>query len=315
MKNMKLLLAVLFSFLLVQCKKESVPGIVDILSVENLTHNSVVIFSGITNVQGGVGLQFKGVCLDKTVLPVVGKLTFQGTSLDEVLENCMTGISGLEPATRYIVRAYFETNEGIVYSDSITITTKSTDWMTDARDGKRYPVKQFGKQVWMVQNLNYASPGSIVPDNISTNYPAEFGRLYTYVEAVPVCPQGWRLPSDKDWKELEKWIGIPEEELDKTAFRGSPFGGMMKEPGMRLWESQSALHSNNKSGFTVVPSGWYNTDKKEFTFSGLCAGFWVSSDDGKTAFFRSFYAHSDAVSRNSNDINTLQLSVRCIKEL
>jgi uncharacterized protein (TIGR02145 family) len=289
------------------------PGKVKILLVEHLTHNSVVILSEITDVQEGVGLQFNGICVDKSLQKGTCALTFQGANFDGSLESSRTGVSGLEPDTRYIFRAYFETNEGIVYSDTIVIKTLPVDFMTDSRDGKKYPVKTYGNQGWMVQNLDYQTPGSLVFENNPGKYPSEFGKLYSYQEATLACPPGWRLPSDEDWKKLEETLGIPKSDLDKTALRGSPAGGIMKEPGMRLWESESATHSNNKSGFSVVPSGWYRTEKKEFTYSKTCAGYWTTSEDSKTAFTRFFYVNSDAVSRTNSDIQSLQLSVRCIK--
>jgi uncharacterized protein (TIGR02145 family) len=166
----------------------------------------------------------------------------------------------------------------------------------------------------MVRNLNFETPGSVIFQDNKGKIPVEFGRLYPYAEAIHACPPGWHLPSDEEWKKLEKFIGIPESDLDKTAFRGSPSGGMMKEPGMRLWLSESALHSSNKSGFTVVPSGWYRNEKKEFTDPQTCAGFWTFSEDLKAAYTRFFYANTDAVSRNNTEINVLQLSVRCVRD-
>jgi uncharacterized protein (TIGR02145 family) len=313
MKNRLIFFACLFLILMLQNCKEFIPGKVEILTVENLTHNSLMIFSEMTDIQGGVGLQFNGICVDKSFQKDNCTLTFQGTNCNGSVESSQTGVSGLDPDTRYIIRAYFETNEGIVYSDTMQIKTLPVDFMTDSRDGKKYPVKTYGNQVWMVQNLDYQTPGCLVFENNPGKYPYEFGKLYTYQEAILACPAGWHLPSDEEWKKLEECIGIPKDELDKTAQRGSPAGGMMKEPGMRLWESESAQHSNNKSGFSVVPSGWYRIVKKEFTYSKTCAGFWTVSEDSKTAFTRYFYVNSDAVSRTDTDPGSFQLSVRCVR--
>jgi uncharacterized protein (TIGR02145 family) len=313
MKNILILFSQIVILLLFQNCKKFIPGRVDILSVENLTHNSMVVFSEIKDIQSGVGLQLKGICVDKSLLPVAGKQSFTGTDYNGSFESWQTGISGLEPDTRYIIRAYFETNEGIVYSDTMVLQTKPVDFMTDSRNGKKYPVKTYGKQVWMVQNLDYLTPGSLIFENNPGKYPSEFGRLYPYPEAIMACPSGWHLPTDEDWKMLEEIVGIPKSDLDKTALRGSPAGGKMKEPGMRLWESESAKHSNNESGFSVIPSGWYRTEKKEFTYSKTCAGYWTNPEDSEAAFFRFFFVNTDAISRTSQDINSLMLSVRCVK--
>ena len=162
MKNSFLFFVYLFLFLLFNnCKKDFL-GKVEILSVENLTHNSMVVFSEMTDIQGGVVLQFKGICVDKPLTISTNMQSFQGTNYKESVESCQTGVSGLEPDTRYIIRAYFETNEGIVYSDTMVVKTLPVDFMTDSRDGKKYPVKTYGNQVWMAQNLDYHSWQNIV---------------------------------------------------------------------------------------------------------------------------------------------------------
>jgi uncharacterized protein (TIGR02145 family) len=290
------------------------PGKVEILSVDDVTHNSMVVKSSMKDIGRGVGLQSRGTCLSKSASPDLNAMSFTGVPADFPAENCLTGISGLEPDTRYILRAYYETNEGTVYSDTLIIKTKPVNFMTDPRDGRQYPVKQYGKQIWMVRNISFQTPGSILFQYNAGKNTDEFGRLYLYAEAVHACPPGWHLPSDAQWKELEKNIGIPESDLDRTAFRGSPSGGMMKEPGMRLWLSESALHSTNKSAFTVVPSGWYRTEKKEFTDPGTCAGFWSLSEDSASTYARFFYANTDAVSRNKAEIGAFQLSLRCVMD-
>lgn len=313
MKNILFFNATIVLILLFpHCGKQD-PGKVEIVSVDNLTHNSMVVYFEMKDLESGVGLQNKGIWAVKDQPMAADRQSFLGSGHNGSSESCLAGVSGLEPDTKYIIRAYFETNEGILTSDTMVVKTKPIDLMTDSRDGKKYPFKTYGKQAWIIQNIDYQTPGCLVFENNHEKIPAEFGKLYSYQEAGSACPSGWHLPSDEEWKMLEAYIGIPESELDKTASRGSPAGGMMKEPGMRLWESVSAQHSDNRSGFSVVPSGWYRTDKKEFTYSKTCAGFWSGSEDSKTAFLRFFYVNSDAVSRIKMDINSLQLSVRCIK--
>ncbi len=53
-------------------------------------------------------------------------------------------------------------------------------------------------------------------------YSKEYGMLYTFEAAQDVAPEGWRLPTDEDWKILEENLGIPKEELDKLeSWRGT----------------------------------------------------------------------------------------------
>ena len=52
-------------------------------------------------------------------------------------------------------------------------------------------------------------------ENRNQNYSKEYGFLYTYNGALKAVPEGWRLPTDEDWKILEKNVGISEAELEK----------------------------------------------------------------------------------------------------
>ena len=64
---------------------------------------------------------------------------------------------------------------------------------------------KIGNQNWMSQNLNvkpgYFSGKSWCYENDLTAC-AKYGMLYDFKAAQDVCPDGWRLPSDKDWREL-----------------------------------------------------------------------------------------------------------------
>jgi len=313
MKKALIILIFVLTLPVLQCRKEIIPGIVEILTIKDLTHNSLVVFSKITDIQDGVGLQYKGICWGKENFPVTDSSSFKGISYQSCLEECMTGMSGLEPDTKYIIRAYFETNCGYVYSDTVIIKTRPIEFFTDQRDGKSYPVKQFGEHIWMLLNLNFSTTGSIFYNNNESFGKLGFGKLYPYAEAITACPPGWHLPSDGEWKELEKCVGVSESDLDKTSTRGSPYGGMMKEPGMRFWESENAKNSNNISGFSILPSGLYNVNKKVFTDPGMYAGFWSVSENLQTAFNRYFYATSDAINRLSSNVAEIKLSVRCVK--
>ena len=50
-------------------------------------------------------------------------------------------------------------------------------------------------------------------------YYANFGNYYTWQEAVDYAPEGWRLPTDEDFKALERELGMSETELDKEGWR------------------------------------------------------------------------------------------------
>jgi uncharacterized protein (TIGR02145 family) len=86
----------------------------------------------------------------------------------------------------------------------------------DYRDQQTYDVIEVGTQKWLGANLNYQIPNSFCYDNKIENC-TQYGRLYNYQEAKTVCPQGWRLPSEADWRELEQQFGMEKSQME--AFR------------------------------------------------------------------------------------------------
>ena len=60
---------------------------------------------------------------------------------------------------------------------------------------------------------------------------ARFGYLYTYEGALIAVPQGWRLPTDEDWKDLELNMGMSEKEINSLEWRGESLGVQIKNPG------------------------------------------------------------------------------------
>jgi len=314
MKNSFLKPCLAMVVLTVASCQDPIPGRININLVEHITHNSVVVQSEILDVGKGVALQFRGICAHKTKIPVTGDLNFKGNYETESGLLFRTGVSGLEPNTRYILRAYCEITDEVFYSDTFSIRTKPVEYLTDSRDGKLYPLKQFGAKIWMIQNLSFQSPGSIWSGDGKKTQPLEFGRLYSYQEALIVCPSGWHLPTDAEWKQLEEVCGVPVSELDKEVNRGAPAGGKMKEPGSRLWETDLTSFATNESEFSVVPSGWYNPAKKEFTSIYSGAGYWSLADQSQRIWGRYFYSTSEGINRISMDTASGSYAVRCVKD-
>ena len=50
-------------------------------------------------------------------------------------------------------------------------------------------------------------------------------------DALQACPSGWRVPSEEDWRVLERALGMSEEEIQKERGRGDPVGKRLKFGG------------------------------------------------------------------------------------
>ena len=72
---------------------------------------------------------------------------------------------------------------------------------TDPRDGQVYPIFAIKTQRWLGRNMNYAMDSSWCYNDNEKNC-EQVGRAYTWESAQQACPEGWRLPTSKDWLSL-----------------------------------------------------------------------------------------------------------------
>lgn len=143
---------------------------------------------------------------------------------------------------------------------------QETGSITDSRDNHIYRIVKIGKQWWMAENLNYlikTDPGCYAK-KLSNCF--KYGRLYTWNTAMNgdsssntnpsgvkgICPLGWHLPSDAEWMELEKSLGMTSEEANSSGFRGSDVGNKLKEADTFHWKNQN-INVTNSIGFTAMP--------------------------------------------------------------
>ncbi len=141
---------------------------------------------------------------------------------------------------------------------------------TDSRDGKTYKTIRIGNQTWFTENLAYkANSGCWAYDDKQSNV-AKFGYLYDWETAKTVCPAGWHLPSDEEWKQLEMALGMTKKEADETGWRGDGIGTKLKSTSG--WESNG--NGTNASGFNALPAGSRDSDGA-FGSAGAGAGLLV----------------------------------------
>ena len=57
-----------------------------------------------------------------------------------------------------------------------------------------------------------------------------YGNLYNWAVTVDdrgVCPDGFHVPSDEEFMELEMYLGMSEEEANSTGYRGTDEGSKL----------------------------------------------------------------------------------------
>jgi uncharacterized protein (TIGR02145 family) len=208
------------------------------------------------------------------------------------------------------------------------------DVLKDTRDGKYYTTVKIGSQCWMAQNLNFGTMVSPVTDQtdngIIEKYCYEdstvncdfYGGLYQWNEMMQydtvegtqgICPEGWFIPEDEDWKMLEGTVdsqfGVGDPTWDLiNGWRGYDAGKNLKS--ISGWYENSGA---DQFGFTLLGGG-YRLTYGSFSNLTRLAYMWTSSkrtgeSNGWSRWFS--YDYND-IFRSYDGFNN-GFSVRCIK--
>lgn len=195
-------------------------------------------------------------------------------------------------------------------SSSSVATVSNVDYgtLTDSRDGKNYKTVKIGSLTWMAENLNYdnsaSATGSIDSSFCYDGIPAnceKYGRLYQEYAATAVCPEGWRLPTADDWRDL-------------TTTAKSEFGdnnGSLRTVGQ--WENTifgDNVTATNASGFSALPAG-YRAKTGECDGEGTKAYFWGEDNMNHYAWILS---NQYDMEKESMQRGYFAYAVRCVKD-
>lgn len=150
--------------------------------------------------------------------------------------------------------------------------------------------------------------------NPSTEFSQSYGRLYTWYTITDnrnICPAGWHVSSDSDWKKLEMFLGMTQIQADATGFRGTDQADQLKESGTTHWVSPNS--GTNSSGFTAIPAGLRGTDGRFYNI--YSAGVWWTGTEKNTdyAWGRTMQTSTSTISRFDQDKKG-GYSVRCVKD-
>jgi uncharacterized protein (TIGR02145 family) len=171
----------------------------------------------------------------------------------------------------------------------------------DKRDDKTYKWVRIGDQVWMAENLAYdAGEGCWAYENDPGNVD-KYGYLYNWETANEVCPDGWQLPNDDEWDELENYVG-------NDGHSGSEGTALKSTSG---WNDNG--NGTDDYGFSGLPGG-YRGSNGDFDLIGS-NGDWWSATEGYTfrAWHRGLHYDNENFIRN-DDYKDYGFSVRCLRD-
>ena len=120
------------------------------------------------------------------------------------------------------------------------------------------------------------SSGAYCQYNNDAGNVGTYGRLYNAFavrDSRSIAPSGWHIPTDTEWKELERYLGMTVSASNNVGWRGSTEGGKLKALG--YWWSPNT-GATNESGFSGLPNGWRN-ESGGFQNMGGTATYWTST--------------------------------------
>lgn len=187
---------------------------------------------------------------------------------------------------------------------------QASETFMDVRDKAIYKFVKIGNQIWMAENLRYnTGKGSGYYDL------GLYGRFYNWNSAKSACPRGWHLPSDVEWKELERTLGMNENKLRSNNYdrNSGDVGKKLKSrSGWRFYMQNG--NGVDLYGFNALPGGYYQTYNKKYMYYGTGITFWTSSDfDGENAITRELGSHYNGIDRDQF-YKVHGCYVRCVKD-
>ena len=195
----------------------------------------------------------------------------------------------------------------------------------DSRDGQTYKTVKIGDQVWMAENLNYASDSSSWCYHNEVSYCSKYGRQYSWSAAMDsvgtwsangkgcgygktcsptypvrgICPEGWHLPTKAEFETLF------------TAVGGSGTACKILKSTIG-WKSSG--NGTDAFGFSALPAGYRNY-RGDYDYEGINAYFWSSTeDDSYYAYYLNLYYSDDDAYLGRRNNKNYGFSVRCVKD-
>lgn len=210
-------------------------------------------------------------------------------------------------------------------------------------DGNQYNAVRMGDQLWMAENLktthfadgteiplstgsSSTTPYRYIPNDNPSNI-SDYGYLYNWAATTRnsssnsnsahvqgICPDGWHVPSDAEWKQLTNYVGGNIQYVCNE-INGNIAKAMASTTGWSYSSNSCAVgndpNSNNASGFSAMPAGGYYRSPNYFSYR---AYFWTADkfNDCNAYSRRLDYNYAD-VERSNHDKSD-GLSVRCVQD-
>lgn len=243
-------------------------------------------------------------------------------------------IGGLVLVVLIIFLVWFFTREGLFpvkeEEQAVSLCPEQITYQGDV-----YNVVEIGKQCWLAENLRTSSyrDGTAIPQLTDStewtedkqgaytcyynqeSFCDDYGALYNWYAVSNekgLCPEGWSVPSQKQWAELERAVcqdlgyqdcqeRFPDE--NDLGWRGTNEGWHLRSAG---------LEGADKYGFKALFGGSRNA-AGPYSFSNEKGFWWTATPSEDFAFARLMDAAHQGIRRIESSKSS-GFSVRCVKD-
>jgi uncharacterized protein (TIGR02145 family) len=222
-------------------------------------------------------------------------------------------------------------------------STSGSGTVTD-QDGNSYPYLTYGDQVWTVKNAEMVTyrDGTPIPQvtdatewaNLTTgawcyyDNDSSKGKLYNWYAVAGIhdndentpnkelAPEGWHVPTDAEWTELENYLIANGYNYDGTTTENKIAKAMASKTGWTTFTGEGAIGNdlslNNSSGFSAVPGGSILGDV--FSGYGSEARLWTSTYYGSDRLYHKRMDFRFSHIYTHNEGATLASSIRFVRD-
>jgi uncharacterized protein (TIGR02145 family) len=333
---------------------QAVAPVVTTLKIDSITSSSASC-EGFVVASGGVPIADRGICYNTTPNPTVSDnhISDPGPGTGRL----MCKPNNLIPNTTYYIRAYATNSIGTTYGEELVFMTYSPSacggYTVTDYDGNVYHTLPLGEQCWLRENLRstHYSDGTTIalgnsssttvpyryaPNGHDSNVPL-YGYLYNWAAVMHgdsssyanpsgvqgICPTGWHVPSKSELEQFVSYIGNQPQNVC-----GGDSSNIAKALASDInWAySTNACapggeqrYTNNVTGFSALPAGYYNSSCDCFSgFTGYSV-FWSSSSipnsTDNLAYYLCLQRDHSYVTISKYPFNTAAAySVRCLRD-